>query len=34
MHEELAQQAGRPPKGCEFRAWGDTRTLKPNAPAT
>ena len=32
MHDELAQQAGRPSKGCEFRACGDTRTLNPTCP--
>ncbi len=33
MHEELAQQAGRLSKGCEFRACGKTRTLKPSGLA-
>jgi hypothetical protein len=33
MHDELAQQAGRPSNGCEFRACGDTRTLNPDRPA-
>ena len=34
MHVELAQQAGRPSNGREFRACGDTRTLRPAGPAT
>jgi hypothetical protein len=34
MHDELAQQAGLPSNGCEFRACGDTRTLNPNRPAS
>jgi hypothetical protein len=34
MHDALAQHAGRPSKTREFRACGETRTLKPNAPAT
>ena len=29
MHEELAQQAGRPSNAFELRACGETLTLKP-----